>query len=83
MPSITYAGVRYQQIRHAVECKKCHDTIESKDPRDFQTCSCGAVSIDGGISEGNRILGDPSNIEDRSIYCATVNGKKVYLPGSL
>lgn len=82
MPSILYAGVRYHQVRHAVECKKCRDTIESTSIHDFKTCSCGAVSVDGGISEGNRILGNPSDIEDRSVYCATVNGKKVYLPGS-
>uniref|UniRef100_A0A6C0KBH4 Uncharacterized protein n=1 Tax=viral metagenome TaxID=1070528 RepID=A0A6C0KBH4_9ZZZZ len=43
-------------------------------------CSCGAVGIDGGISAGNRILGHLSDMEDRSMYCAIVDKKKVWLP---
>ena len=80
MPSIVYGGVKYTQIRHAILCKKCLETIESTGPRDFKYCSCGAVGIDGGIADGNRILGDPSDIEDRSVYHAVVRGKKVWLP---
>jgi len=77
MPSIVwYGGVKYIQIRHAVYCKGCKDTIESKHNRDFKMCTCGLIGIDGGI---NRILGDPSMLEDRSVYSAFVNGKKVYL----
>jgi len=80
MPSIVwYGGVKYLLTRHAVYCKGCKDTIESKHDRDFKICGCGLIGIDGGISNGNRILGDPSIIEDRSIYTAFVNGKKVYL----
>ena len=30
MPSITYGGVEYIQVRHALYCKKCKETIESK-----------------------------------------------------
>lgn len=80
MPSIVYGGLRYRQIRHALYCKKCKETIESKDIHDFKFCSCGAVGIDGGIAPGNRILGDPSDMEDRSMYCAIVEKKKVWLP---
>jgi hypothetical protein len=80
MPSIVwYGGVKYIQIRHAVYCKGCKDTIESKHNHDFKMCTCGLIGIDGGIFEGNRILGDPSMLEDRSVYSAFVNGKKVYL----
>jgi len=43
-------------------------------------CSCKTVGIDGGISAGNRILGDLSDMEDRSIYCAVVEKKKIWLP---
>jgi len=80
MPSIVYAGVKYIQTRHAIQCKKCLDTIESKYISDFKYCSCGTVGIDGGISDGNRILGNLCDIEDRSIYCAIVGNKKIWLP---
>ena len=80
MPSIVYAGVRYIQTRHAIQCKKCLETIESKHRHDFKYCSCRAVGIDGGISAGNRILGHLSDIQDRSMYCAFVQRKKIYLP---
>ena len=82
MPSIVYAGVRYTQTKHAIQCKKCLDTIESKNRYDFKSCSCNAVGIDGGISAGNRILGNLSDIENRSTYCAIVNKKKIWLPQS-
>ena len=80
MPSIFYGGVKYTQIRHAIQCKKCLETIESKHIHDFKYCSCMAVGIDGGISDGNRILGSPSDIEDRSMYCAIIGNKKFWLP---
>ncbi len=35
-------------LRNAVRCRKCGDIIESKTQHDFQTCTCGAVSVDGG-----------------------------------
>ena len=80
MPSILYGGVRYIQTIHALYCKKCKDTIQSKHPHDFKQCSCGAIGIDGGISAGNRVLGDLSDMESRSMYCATIDKKKVWLP---
>lgn len=30
------------------KCLKCGDIIESKSVHDFQTCSCGNLSVDGG-----------------------------------
>ena len=83
MHSILYAGVRYTQIRSAIQCRKCLETIESKDIHDFKYCSCRAVGIDGGISDGNRILGNLSDIEERSIYCANILKKKLWLPHSI
>ncbi|MEB6551119.1 hypothetical protein MXL46_18910 [Heyndrickxia sporothermodurans] len=35
-------------ILNKVRCKKCDSIIESKHTYDFQSCSCGAISIDGG-----------------------------------
>ena len=80
MPSIIYGGIRYTQTRHAIYCKKCKDTIESKHVHDFKYCSCKAVGIDGGISAGNRILGHLSDMEDRSMYRAVIEKKKVWCP---
>jgi hypothetical protein len=80
MPTIVYAGVKYIQKRHAIQCKKCLETIESKHIHDFKYCSCMAVGIDGGISAGNRILGNLSDIEDRGMYFAIVENKKIWLP---
>ena len=83
MPSIVYDGLRYIQTRHAIKCRKCLDTIESKHQHDFKYCSCRAVGIDGGISAGNRILGHLSDIEDKSKYCAYVLKKKIWLSPSI
>ncbi len=35
-------------LRNAVKCNICGDVIESKNCHDFQTCSCGYISVDGG-----------------------------------
>ena len=80
MPSIVYNGIRYTQKIHAIQCKKCLDTIESKCRYDYKHCLCNAVGIDGGISAGNRVIGNLSDIEYRSTYCAIVNKKKIWLP---
>ena len=83
MPSIIYGGLRYTQTRHAIYCKKCKETIESKHVHDFKYCSCKAVGIDGGISAGNRILGNLGDMEDRSMYRAVIEKKKIWLPQSV
>ena len=35
-------------LRNAFKCNKCGDVIESLSRHDFKTCSCGAISVDGG-----------------------------------
>jgi hypothetical protein len=55
------------------------ETIESKHRNDFKNCLCNAVGIDGGISAGNRIIGNLSDIEYRSTYCAIIEKKKIWL----
>ena len=37
-------------LRNAVKCNRCGEIIESRFTHDFQTCKCGAVSVDGGHS---------------------------------
>jgi hypothetical protein len=75
MTSLIYGGVKYLRVRHAIFCKLCKDTIESKGYHDFKYCSCGAIAIDDG-----RVLGDPKDIETRNIYSAIINGKQIWLP---
>jgi hypothetical protein len=82
MPHIIYGGLKYKQVRHAIYCRRCQDTIESYYIHDHKYCLCGAVGIDGGIEDGNSILGNFSLMEDRSMYCATIkeNNYKLWLP---
>ena len=51
--------------RNRARCRKCGTVLESKSVHDLQTCSCGAVSIDGG-QEYLRRLGKPADIEELS-----------------
>ena len=84
MPYIIYGGVKYNQIRHAIYCKKCKDTIESKSIHDFIYCSCLSIGIDGGIEDGNRIIGNVSDMEDRRVYRADItNNYKIWLSESV
>ena len=36
-------------IRNAIGCKHCGDVIESRSAHDFNSCSCGACAVDGGL----------------------------------
>ena len=35
--------------RNAAKCLFCGDVIESRSVHDFVTCSCGNLSVDGGL----------------------------------
>lgn len=52
-------------IFNRARCRKCGTFLESKSVHDFQTCSCGAISIDGGKQYLRRV-GDFDAIEDLS-----------------
>ena len=41
-------------LKNAVRCNICGDIIESQSVHDFKTCSCGAVSVDGGLNHLSR-----------------------------
>ena len=54
-------------IKNAIRCKKCGDIIESVHVHDFKTCSCGAVSVDGGHEYLRRCFPEtPDDYEDLS-----------------
>ena len=52
-------------VQNAVSCLLCGDFIVSKHRHDFVTCTCGAVSVDGGQSYLRRV-GDFGNATDHS-----------------
>lgn len=53
-------------ISNKIKCKKCGDIIESKSTNDYKRCSCGAVTVDGGIDYLKRI-GNEEDYEELSI----------------
>lgn len=52
-------------VQNAVSCLLCGDFIVSKHRHDFVTCTCGAISVDGG-QEYLRRVGDLSAGQDLS-----------------
>lgn len=48
-------------IENKAQCKKCQDIIESKDTNDLKGCSCGSITVDGGLDYIKR-LGNLDNI---------------------
>ena len=52
-------------IQNAVTCLGCGDFIVSKHRHDFVTCTCGAISVDGGQAYLRRV-GDFTNAVDHS-----------------
>jgi predicted RNA-binding Zn-ribbon protein involved in translation (DUF1610 family) len=52
-------------VQNAAVCLSCGDKIVSKHRHDFVTCTCGAVSVDGG-QEYLRRVGDFGNAMDIS-----------------
>lgn len=36
-------------VRNAIKCNSCGDVIESTYRHDYKSCSCGRVSVDGGL----------------------------------
>jgi hypothetical protein len=55
-----------QLIQNEVNCLKCGDIIWSGHRHGFATCSCGAVSVDGGLSYLRR-CGNREDWEERSL----------------
>lgn len=80
MSYIVYGGVKYTQIRNAIFCKKCMDTIESESIHDLKYCSCASVGVDGGTLAANRVLGSLKDMESRSMYRAIINNRSLWLP---
>lgn len=50
------------------KCLKCNDVIESKTRHEFNTCSCGNLSVDGGHSYIKRCVKEMDMVKDLSEY---------------
>ena len=61
-------GVRARIKENKVRCKRCGQVIQSFYRHDFVTCSCGAVSVDGGLDYLKRVAADFDHIEELSTY---------------
>lgn len=55
-------------IENSAKCLKCGDKIVSKHRHDYVTCSCGNVSVDGGLDYCRRSFKDMETWIDTSIW---------------
>ena len=68
-------------VENKAMCNKCGDVISSKHSHDFVSCSCGAISVDGG-QEYIRRVGSLKDMSDMSwtlpdkVYSDTVKAVK-------
>lgn len=59
-------GVRL--IANRAQCLVCYDIIESLHRHDFTTCSCGLLSVDGGLAYTRRVYRSSGDWEEMSVY---------------
>jgi len=51
----------------AVECRDCGDIVYSRTQQDFRECTCGNVSVDGGLSYFKYNVAPSANFEVKKI----------------
>ena len=61
-----YEYIFNQITRNAAQCLACSDIIESKHQHDYITCSCGEISVDGGLAYKRRCAKDFVNLKELS-----------------
>jgi hypothetical protein len=67
LPEIWCNSFRHTTIiQNEAECRKCNDIVWSGHVHDFKSCSCGAISVDGGMDYIHR-CGDPDDVIERSM----------------
>jgi hypothetical protein len=54
-------------LQNSVLCLSCFEAIESRHRHDYQTCSCGTVSVDGGYSYLGRSFKEPDSYLETSV----------------
>lgn len=58
----------FKLIKNRIKCNHCGDIIESKHRHDFVKCSCGKISIDGGLDYQRISFMDINDFLDLSVY---------------
>ena len=62
-------------IINKAQCLKCKDIIESKHVHDYKTCSCGNLSVDGGLEYCKRNCQDFLAYKEMSVTERELNEK--------
>lgn len=71
MPALQYEGRTYVLKTIKLKCLTCNTFCETSQPYpNTAKCQCGHVGVDGGISAGATVNGNPWAYEDYSIYRA-------------
>lgn len=80
MPTLRHEGRIYVLKTLKLKCLKCGTCAETSKPYpNHAYCECRAVHVDGGISMGATVNGNPWQMEDLSIF-RTEDKPKVQLP---
>lgn len=80
MPVIKHEGRDYVLKTIKLKCLKCGTFCETSESYpNMAKCECGKVSVDGGISMGATVNGNPWAMEEYSIY-RTLDKPKLQLP---
>lgn len=58
-------------IVNKIMCNHCQGVIESFHRHDFKFCSCGRVSVDGGLDYVKRSCDSLDDYEELSVYALT------------
>ncbi len=54
--------------KNKARCKLCGDVKESTHVHDLRTCSCGSLSVDGGLAYVRRLFVSADQYEELSEY---------------
>lgn len=49
---------------NAARCEACGDVVRSRNRHDFRTCTCGALSVDGGSWYARRVFEPGARFEN-------------------
>src|ERR1035438_1170060 len=57
-----------RSVRNQAKCLGCGDVIVSRNRHDYVTCSCGSLSVDGGLSYTKRNFDPAVGWEELSLF---------------
>jgi hypothetical protein len=55
-------------LHNRAQCMECKSIVESEHRHDFRTCSCGAMSVDGGRAYIRRVARDTNRVIELTEY---------------